>query len=52
VALYRQKLRRVRNPVGWMLTNDLMAYDAGGFAGEYRTALEETRELLTKRLSA
>jgi hypothetical protein len=50
IVLARRKLRRVPNPVGLMLAGCLLATDVRWFASEHRTALEETRDLLTKRL--
>jgi hypothetical protein len=51
VDMARHKLRRVHNPVGWMLAKCFMATDVRSFAHEYRTALEETRKLLIERLN-
>ena len=52
VALARRKLLRVHNPVGWMLADSLMCVDVRQSAAEYRTALEETKNLLTERIKS
>jgi hypothetical protein len=52
VAQFRRKLRRVRNPVGWLLAAELMPTDILPFAWEYREALERIRTLPMKRLNA
>ncbi len=51
VTACRSKLRRARNPVGRMLARLFASSDYRFCAKEYRTALEETRALLTKRLN-
>ncbi len=50
LALCRRKLRRVRNPVGRMIAEQVAPTDYRYVADQYRTALTEIQNALRKRL--
>jgi hypothetical protein len=52
IGLCRRKLRRVHNPIGWMLIEYLFLAgpDVRWTVVDYRTALEEMQKLVRKRL--
>jgi hypothetical protein len=51
IAVCREELRRVKNPVGLIVARNLLSVDCCHFAAEHQATLAETIALLTQRLA-